>query len=153
VRIAILVEGKTEKVFLPVLREFLGPRLVRRMPRLDPVPYDGRIPSGDRLKHDVARLLGQSRRPADAVIALTDVHTNSGAFTDAADAKQKMRDWVGQNERYRHEQPPHLRCRLVARAVAHGGEAYPTVFADLGHGVMDAATEEAATDCLERADV
>jgi hypothetical protein len=37
---------------------------------------------------------------ADAVIALTDVYTGSHDFVDAADAKRKMREWVGQNERF-----------------------------------------------------
>lgn len=47
-RIAILFEGQTEKVFLPYLRAFLQPRLPDRMPKIDPFPYDGRIPKGDK---------------------------------------------------------------------------------------------------------
>lgn len=94
-RIAIMVEGKTEKVFLPVLRTFLNTTLAGKMPKLDPVSYDGRIPKGDKLKNDVNRLLGGDN-PADAVIALTDVYTGSPPpdFKNAADAKNKMREWV-----------------------------------------------------------
>jgi hypothetical protein len=39
-------------------------------------------------------------RASDAVIALTDVYTGSNEFTDAADAKRKMRDWVGGEPRF-----------------------------------------------------
>jgi hypothetical protein len=92
VKIAMLVEGRTEMAFLPYLREFLKPRLVGRMPKLDPVPYS-RIPKGEQLKREVEKLL----RKADAVIALTDVYTgtNPPDFDDAEDAKNKMRNWVG----------------------------------------------------------
>lgn len=34
------------------------------------------------------------------MIALTDVYTGSSDFKDAADAKAKMRQWVGQNEKF-----------------------------------------------------
>jgi hypothetical protein len=34
------------------------------------------------------------------VIALTDVYTGTDDFLDAADAKQKMRAWVGKNDRF-----------------------------------------------------
>jgi hypothetical protein len=70
------------------------------MPRFDPVPYYGRLPKGDRLKRDVERLLRSGRPPADAVIALTDVYTGTRDFQDAADAKQKMREWVGANDKF-----------------------------------------------------
>jgi hypothetical protein len=98
VRIAILVEGKTEKAFKPHLRAFLETRLAGRMPRLDVLPYDGRIPKAGKLKRIVERLLNDPRRPADAVIALTDVYTGTQPpdFLDAADAKGKMRQWVGE---------------------------------------------------------
>lgn len=99
-RIAILLEGQTEKVFLPYLREFLQPRLSGRMPRIDPVPYDGRIPKSDKLRGAVRRLLRDSKRPANAVIALTDVYTGTNDFVDAADAKTKMHQWVGNELRF-----------------------------------------------------
>ncbi|MGD1100696.1 MAG: DUF4276 family protein [Terriglobia bacterium] len=99
-KIALLIEGQTERVFLPHLRRFLEPRLPGRMPRLDPEPYDGRIPSGERLKREVERLLRIGKPPADAVIALTDVYTGTTAFTDAQDAKSKMRTWVGDNNKF-----------------------------------------------------
>ena len=72
------------------------------MPKLDPVPYNGRIPTGDKLKRAVERLLDDRKQPADAVIALTDVYTGTTPpqFTDAATAKDQMRRWVGPNDRF-----------------------------------------------------
>jgi len=96
VKIAILVEGRTEKAFLPHLREFLKRRLADRMPNLDMFPYDGRIPKEAKLRRTVENLLS-GRDKADAVIALTDVYTGTQDFRDAADAKAKMQAWVGQN--------------------------------------------------------
>jgi hypothetical protein len=96
VKIAILVEGDTERVFLPILRDFLSRQLAGRMPNLSGRPYDGRIPKGDKLRRIVEDLL--TRRPTcDAVIALTDVYTGTSDFLDAADAKAKMAEWVGAN--------------------------------------------------------
>lgn len=94
-RIALIVEGKTEEAFLPVLRSFLQTRLQNRMPKFDPVPYDGRIPKEEKLKREVERLLNDRKRRADAVIALTDIYTGSRDFSDANDAKNKMLQWVG----------------------------------------------------------
>ena len=94
-----MVEGATEKAFLPTLRRFLAPRLSGRMPRIDPFCYDGRIPKEARLKDEVSRLLC-GRNPADAVIALTDVCTGNPDFSSAADAKNKMREWVGEEPRF-----------------------------------------------------
>ena len=99
-KIALLIEGETERVFLPHVRRFLETRLAGRMPRLDPVPYDGRIPKGERLRRVVERLLRTGRPPADAVIALTDVYTGTRDFQDAGDAKRKMREWVGGNAQF-----------------------------------------------------
>ncbi len=98
-KIAILVEGRTEKAFLPRLREFLKPRVTGNMPNLDIVPYDGRIPKEAKLRRTVESLLS-GRNPALAVIALTDVYTGTADFYDAADAKAKMRSWVGPNDRF-----------------------------------------------------
>jgi hypothetical protein len=99
-KIALMIEGQTERAFLPHLRGFLEPRLPGRMPRLDPVPYDGRLPKGERLKRDVERLLRTGRPPAEAVVALTDVYTGTQEFQDADDAKRKMREWVGPNDKF-----------------------------------------------------
>lgn len=101
-RIALIVEGATETAFLPHLQLFLQPRLAGKMPKLDPFPCDGRLPKADKLKRVVDALLSDSKRPADAVIALTDVYTGTKPpeFTNAADAKQKMRGWVGPNDRF-----------------------------------------------------
>jgi hypothetical protein len=96
-KITILVEGRTEQAFKPHLIEFLKIRLAGTMPRLDPFRYDGRIPKGDDLKRKVETLL---RSGSDAVIALTDVYTGTRDFTDAADAKDKMRAWVGPDDRF-----------------------------------------------------
>lgn len=98
-RIAILVEGATERAFLPVLRDFLSPRLVGRMPRLDPKPYDGRIPKGEKLRRVVEHHL-RGRDAYDAVLALTDVYTGTSDFVDGDDAKRLMREWVGPNPRF-----------------------------------------------------
>lgn len=97
-----MVEGKTEVAFLPSLRKYLARQLAGRMPKLDPVPYDGRIPTGDKLQRVVERLLNDSRRRADHVIALTDLYTGSRPpdFATAADAKSKMRQWVGAEPRF-----------------------------------------------------
>ncbi len=98
-KISIIVEGKTEKAFMPHLRRYLEGHLPGKMPNLDPLPYDGRIPSGDKLKRLVNNLLSDR---TDHVIALTDVYTGSQpiAFTDATDAKKKMRHWVGDEEKF-----------------------------------------------------
>ena len=100
-KITLIVEGKTERAFLPYLRKFLATQLPNKMPRLDVNPYDGRIPTGDKLKRDVERLLS-GRFPSDHVIALTDVYTGSQPpeFENATDAKEKMRLWVGEEPRF-----------------------------------------------------
>lgn len=94
-RIAILVEGKTEIAFMPKLREFLEHHLAGQMPMLDPVPYNGPIPKEAKLRRVVKHLLHAGKQSADAVIALTDVYTGRSDFVDAADAKRKMKQWVG----------------------------------------------------------
>jgi hypothetical protein len=101
-RIAILVEGKTERAFKPYLLAFLQTRLAGKMPKLDFVPHDGHIPTGAKLKRIVENLLNDKKHPADAVIALTDVYTgtDSPEFPTAAEAKQKMRQWVGAERRF-----------------------------------------------------
>lgn len=100
IRIAILVEGATEQAFKPKLREFLEARLpLRAMPRLDFMPCDGRLPTKENLRRRVDLLLN-GRNAADAVIALTDVYTGTNDFTDAQDAKDKMRAWVGDEPRF-----------------------------------------------------
>jgi hypothetical protein len=101
-KIAILIEGETESVFFSHLRSFLSSRLAGRMPRLKPITYSGRIPKENKLRRVVENLLFNSSNPPDAVIALTDVYTgtNPPDFKDAADAKRKMREWVGENDRF-----------------------------------------------------
>ena len=101
-KIVIMVEGKTEKAFKPHLLAFLETRLAGHMPKLDVHKYDHRIPKEGKLRRTVERLLGEGKQPADAVIALTDVYTGTQPpdFTDAADAKTKMREWVGANTKF-----------------------------------------------------
>lgn len=94
-RIVILVEGKTETAFKKSLAQFLETRLAGNKPKLDFRNSKGRIPKQHQLKRDVERLLRAGPRQADAVIALTDVYTGQKDFTDAADAKRKMKEWVG----------------------------------------------------------
>ena len=76
-RIAIIVEGKTETAFKPHLIAYLQGLLAGMMPKLDFLSLDGRIPTGGKLRRVVANLLNDSMRPADAVIALTGVYTGS----------------------------------------------------------------------------
>jgi hypothetical protein len=95
-RIAIIVEGATEKALRPALIEFLTARLPpNEMPRLRFVPMDGRIQKADVLRRQVERLVANH----DAVIALTDVYTGSKPidFLTSADAIAEMRGWVGNN--------------------------------------------------------
>jgi hypothetical protein len=67
------------------------------MPRLDMFKYDGRIPKDQKLRRVVENLLRASDQQSDAVIALTDVYTGTNDFADASDAKNKMRQWAGNN--------------------------------------------------------
>lgn len=95
-KIALMVEGPTEKALFEPLRLFLKPRLPGKMPQLEAHLYYGRVPQGDRLRRDVNRLLAK----VDAVVALTDVYTGNSDFSDARDAKAKMREWVGREPRF-----------------------------------------------------
>ena len=101
-RIALIAEGKTEKVFLPFLKKFIDGRLAgenRPLPKITASVYDGRIPTDQKLRRVVDKLLADGN---DHVIALTDVYTgkNPPEFLDAADAKAKMRRWVGPEPRF-----------------------------------------------------
>lgn len=100
-KITLIVEGRTEAAFLPHLRRFLKSRLADKMPRVDVNPYNGRIPTGEKLKRVVQTLL-RGKDPSDQVIALTDVYTGSKPpeFQNAMDAKNKMRIWVGTEPRF-----------------------------------------------------
>jgi len=73
-RIVLIVEGKTETVFLPPLRRFLDARLTGGSPKIIVNRHDGRIPTGGKLKRIVQRHLEEG---ANAVIALTDVYTGT----------------------------------------------------------------------------
>ena len=99
-KITIMIEGRTEQAFIPYLRAFLKSRLAGSMPRLDTFRCDGRIFTHDKLKRAVENLLKDKSAPSDAVVALTDVYTGSDDFVDATDAKNKMRAWVGENDRF-----------------------------------------------------
>lgn len=98
-KIAVLVEGSTELALKPHLLDFLAPRLLGKMPRLQFVSENGRVPTGPRLKFKVEHLL-KGRDRADAVIALSDVYTGTGEFRNAAHAKSLMSEWVGSNPRF-----------------------------------------------------
>lgn len=97
--IAIIVEGKTEKVFVSCLQAFLKNRLAGKTPKLKAyMPGNGGpIPKEAALKRMVKNHLN-GRNAADAVIALTDLHGRND-FSDAHDAKKKMGEWVGTNEK------------------------------------------------------
>lgn len=98
-KITVLVEGKTEKAFKPILQMFLKRHLGQKMPKLDFFPYDGRIPKGNELQRKVLTSLSGSNA-SDYVIALTDVYTGTTDFSGAEDAKKKMRYWVGSEPRF-----------------------------------------------------
>jgi hypothetical protein len=102
-RIALIVEGKTEGAFLPALRKYLEAFLPGKMPTIRAVTQNSMVPKEDKLKLLVENLLSGAD-PYDAVIALTDVYTSKNPatrdFTDAADAKQKMRQWAGNNPKF-----------------------------------------------------
>ena len=98
-KIVILVEGETERAFHDTLVEFLKQRLPGKMPKLSFQGQRGRIPTGEKLRKVVENeFIGKNA--ADAVIALTDVYTGTTDFEDAADAKAKMRNWVGDEPRF-----------------------------------------------------
>lgn len=102
-RIGLLVEGQTEEVFVPHLRTYLASRhLGAAMPKLVSYPQKGRIPTHDKLKRMVHRLLNDGDRSVEFVVALTDVYTGDfpPMYTDAGDAKSKMRQWVGSEPRF-----------------------------------------------------
>jgi hypothetical protein len=94
-KITVICEGKTEKVFREHLKRFVDDRLGDKpKPRLDFFKSDGAIPSKDKLRRTVRTLLDTG---SQAVIALTDVYPG---FRDASDAKVKMAEWVGPEERF-----------------------------------------------------
>ena len=72
------------------------------MPNLDPLPCNGRIPTGEKLNRMVNYLLEIPSKHSDYVIALTDVYTGNNDFTDANDAKTKMRGWVNDRRFFPH---------------------------------------------------
>lgn len=98
-KIAILVEGATETAFKQILLDFLKSRLQQRMPTLKFLPDNGRIPKEEKLRRKVENLL-TGNDAFNAVIALTDIYTGTNDFKDAADAKAKMREWVGNNPNF-----------------------------------------------------
>lgn len=91
-KITIICEGKTEKAFKSCLHDFLKQRLEGKMPSLKFDFHNGSIPTGDKLKRLVQNLLTLGNKPSDAVIGLTDVYPD---YSDAQDAKSKMKAWVG----------------------------------------------------------
>ena len=90
-KISLIVEGKTEQIFVPKLRAYLQYLPPEKRPILHPVPQKGRVPTGYMLDRLVGSLLKNGKSPADHVIALTDVYPD---YSDAADAKAKMRQSV-----------------------------------------------------------
>jgi Domain of unknown function (DUF4276) len=99
-KITIIVEGRTEQAFKPHLLQFLQGWLTGQMPKLDFFPCHGRIYKEEKLRRTVEDLLRNGKRPSDAVIALTDIYTGTNDFVDAADARKKMKAWVGNNPKF-----------------------------------------------------
>ena len=95
-KISLIVEGKTEKVFVCKLREYLETPLHEKMPKLPPVPQNHGIPLGDKLDKLVNSLLS-GRDASDHVIALTDVYP---MFSSAGNAKEKIRQSVKNQDRF-----------------------------------------------------
>jgi hypothetical protein len=104
-KIVIMVEGRTERAFMPILRPFLESRLGGRMPRLRTQVHDGAVPTGDKLKRAVEALL-TGRDPWDHVIWLTDLYPGRNLWTTAAEAKERASAWVGDTLRFH----PHTAC-------------------------------------------
>ena len=98
-RIVILVEGRTETAFIPLLRNFVTSRLPAgfQAPKFSVNKYDGRIPKGERLRKVVENEITSG---ADAVLALTDVYTGTNDFSNALDAKTKMTTWTNNNPKF-----------------------------------------------------
>lgn len=95
-KITIICEGKTERVFKDHLKRFVDKQLGDKpKPRLDFKPRDGGIPTKEKLKREVEHYLNGG---SDAVIALTDVYPAFPA--GAEDAKQQLRKWVGTEPRF-----------------------------------------------------
>lgn len=59
-RIAIIVEGKTEKAFIPHLKSYLAVRHDCKL-TIDCMRQDGRIPTHDKLRRVVTTLLSPVR--------------------------------------------------------------------------------------------
>ena len=93
IKIAIIVEGQTERVFKESLLSFLRTRL-SQMPKLQFITYNGRIPKQEKLKRVVENLLEE----VDHVIALTDVlvkedkSVNKDAIYNTI--KRQLRDYI-----------------------------------------------------------
>ncbi len=97
-KISLIVEGQTEKAFVPTLRDFLRPLIPRETALiLHPVPQNGRIPRDAKLNRIVERLLHFGRNPADYVIALTDVYPD---YSNAAEAKSVLHQSVQNQARF-----------------------------------------------------
>jgi hypothetical protein len=82
------------------LLAFLKSRVTGAHPHLDFFSCDGRVYKEAKLRRTVEQLLQNGRVPSDAVVALTDVYTGTDDFRDAAEAKRKMREWVGNESRF-----------------------------------------------------
>jgi hypothetical protein len=98
-KITILVEGDTERVFKPILNGFLQRHLSDRMPKLTFAEYNGRVEKGDALRKRVSAELSEPNA-AQFVIALTDVYTGTKDFANAHDAKTQMSSWVPNETRF-----------------------------------------------------
>ena len=96
-KISLIVEGQTEKVFVPRLRDYLQDLLHGKMPSLHTVPQNGRIPVGYKLNNLVEGLLTKGKSPSDHVVAITDVYPD---YPDASEAKAALRNSVTNKARF-----------------------------------------------------
>ena len=95
-RIAILVEGKTEAAFKPYLLAFLKTRLAGKMPKLDIVPQTAGIPTGDKLKR-VSKPFErqQATRRCGYRFDGRLYRLQATSISHCERCKKKMRKWVG----------------------------------------------------------
>src|SRR4028118_1093221 len=106
-KIAILLEGATERAFKKKLCEFLQSHLGQKMPRLHFITQDGPIPKERKLKKLDETLLDNNGY--HAVIALTDVYTGKPDLKDPTDAKKKMMTGVKNTQTF----SPHTHLHIL----------------------------------------
>lgn len=100
-KISILVEGRTEKAFIPHLWKFLQTRLSGNMPKLDILPYHGRIPKENKLKrvvdnrnapHGNPEQVNNNKPPAHIIKEVFRTGKCRGSYVKPRDAGRILKD-------------------------------------------------------------